>query len=190
MIQKISIRDRRNGVLKTIGYTVKSDSEEEYRQLIEVGRCHEVINAQDELDNYTSFFHFLRAYKKDHLVVVNVESLGLQLIQIVEICDWLIAENIKLSFIEKKVASDRLYLDILHEMAISEKNIVSRRTLTGLKKAREKGSVSGRPRIDDRIIHKIKYLYISQKKTIREISVECGVSLGTVHKYIKQTTCP
>lgn len=167
-----------------IGYTVKTDTKEESKYLKSVQGCAEVIITDDYQDNYIQFDEFLRRYKDNHLIVVNFESIGLQLSQMTPVFNLLEEEGIKLHFVEKPVATDQAYIHILKSLAHSEKEIVSRRTLKGLRVAHAKGVVSGRPKTDDKIVSKIKYLHRHQKKNIRQISVECGVSLGTVHKYI------
>jgi len=52
-------------------------------------------------------------------------------------------------------------------------------------KARKKGKIGGRPKIDPKTIKKIRQLYYEKKETIQYISEKCGVSVGTCYKYIK-----
>lgn len=169
-----------------IGYTVKIDSEEEMRQLFLMSGCLEVIQVQDEQDNYDKFADYLSTYNQAQLVVVNIESLGLQLNQLAPLLEIIINEKLDFVFIEKQGMSNYSYLELLYRLAVSEKEIISRRTRKYLRVARSKGVVSGRPAINQDIIDEIKYLYTSNKRTLREISVACSVSLGTVHKYINQ----
>ncbi|MBP1040235.1 recombinase family protein [Vagococcus sp. BWB3-3] len=168
--------------MTTIGYTVKTDSTLEKDLLTTVGQCQEII--QTDHDNYDRFAEFLHAYQHDQLVVVDFESIGLQLSQLAPLLEWLLEHEVSFHFMEKPVADDHDYLTILYQLAISEKEVVSRRTLNGLRVAHANGAVSGRPRINLATIKKIKYLHTYQRKNIRDIATECNVSLGTVHKYI------
>lgn len=45
----------------------------------------------------------------------------------------------------------------------------------------------GRPKIDNVVIRRMIFLREKKNYSLRQIAQECGVSLGTVHKYIKTT---
>ncbi|MBP1042817.1 recombinase family protein [Vagococcus sp. BWB3-3] len=172
--------------MKKVGYTVKTETDEETRYLSEVLGCQIVFEANDEGDNYSQFETFLKEHKDQQIVLMSFESMGLQLGQLAPIFHYIRDEGIDCHFVEKPFERDEDYLQLLTGLALSEKEIVSRRTLKGLRVAHAKGVVSGRPAINEQTIDRIRYLHTSQKKNIRQISTECGVSLGTVHKYIKR----
>ena len=53
-------------------------------------------------------------------------------------------------------------------------------------KSRSEGRNHGRPQISEEIVTEIRFLFDHKKKSMREISKICGVSLGTVHKYTRK----
>lgn len=172
--------------MNRIGYTAKIGSVEELSLLYGVGKCEEVIQLRDSENEFRDFERFLKEYRRKQIVLVNFSSMGLQLTQVTQLLELIKKEQIKVHFLQKELDSDEQYLSLLYELSMNEKEVVSRRTRRGLRVAHEKGIVGGRPTITKKTIEKIQYIHLSQKKTIREISNECGVSLGTVHKYINQ----
>lgn len=72
------------------------------------------------------------------------------------------------------------------KIAEMEKSVIRERTTKGLKEARLKGRVGGRPRISPETIEKIKSLYNHKRYTLRQIAQECNISLGTAYKYVQQ----
>lgn len=61
------------------------------------------------------------------------------------------------------------------------RNIVKKRLLL----ASENGVELGRPCIPAELVERIRYLRNVEKKSIRYIAERCDVSIGTVHKYVK-----
>lgn len=170
--------------MQRVGYTVKVEQESEVQALKDVGGCEKIIRAIENEDKYVQFSQFINDHANQQLVVVNVESIGLQLIQLAPLLERIQVENITLLIVENRGLLDSVYIQLLLDIARGEKSIISQRTLRGLRKAHANGSISGRPKIKAEIIDRINFLYYTQKKTLREISDMCQVSLGTVHKYI------
>ncbi|CAM4002329.1 recombinase family protein [Catellicoccus marimammalium] len=77
------------------------------------------------------------------------------------------------------------YIELIHNLANMEKNLIRRRTSQGLKKARTEGRVGGRPRVSQETIDRIQFLYDTDKYSLREIAEQCGISLGTAYKYVQ-----
>lgn len=168
---------------KRMGYTIYG-TPTELHQLYEEGHCQDVIQVGKDHDWFDDFEEFLITYKRDQLIVVNVESIGLQLSQLEPLLERVVSEALSLHFIENPLESDEAYIALLLALAKTEKAIVSHRTLVGLKRAQENGIVGGRPSIDQPIIDRIIELHTKRKYNIREISAACNVSIGTVHKYL------
>lgn len=170
-----------------IGYTILGHHEVERDRLTEEGRCDELVALTEVTTPVDSFLSCLKQHKQHHIVVVNIESIGLQINQYIPIYEYIINHDINLQFIEKETNSDRGYLTWLYQLARQEKLIVSHRTHVGLELAKQAGRKGGRPKIDASKIAEIHHLFYDKKRTLREISEISGVSLGTVHKYVKTT---
>ncbi|MBM9834571.1 recombinase family protein, partial [Enterococcus faecalis] len=64
----------------------------------------------------------------------------------------------------------QVYFNLMEGLAIMERSLIKERTLVGLNKARKKGKIGGRPKIDPKTIKKIRQLYYEKKETIQYIS--------------------
>lgn len=131
---------------------------------------------------------FVEKYSQDILVFHSLEDIGLQLGQLLPVLELVTNRQIPIIFIWKtglEELSDGWYLSGLLAIAKHEKEIVRRRALNGLEKAKKEGKEIGRPRINEKTIADIRYQYNHQGKSIREVSDYCHVSIGTVHKYLR-----
>ena len=71
-----------------------------------------------------------------------------------------------------------------------EREMIRKRTLAGLERAKSEGKTLGRRKVtDDTMTAKILELR-NGKKSIREIASEVGVSRGTVNNILKVVSCP
>ena len=108
-----------------------------------------------------------------HLVnaLAEFESLGIAFVSL--------SDNLDLS-----TASGRLMFNIIGAMAEFERALIQERVKAGLRNARAKGKRLGRPRkaVDAARVSKLR----SQGRSLREIAADLGLSLTTVHSYIKQ----
>ncbi len=168
-----------------IGYSTTGEVDE-CRRLKQVGQCEWIEVRQERPHTLAHFLDFLVRHRTDTIVVVNLESLNLSISHYDTIKHAVIENECELHFLDKELPDDRLYLQVLASLAKRDVAMMSRRTHEGLEKAKANGKVGGRPTINPELINRIGLLHQVHRKTIREISTECGVSLGTVHKYIKQ----
>lgn len=132
---------------------------------------------------------FIAHGDKFNLMMHSVDDLNLQLIQLFPILEAVKASGSYIQFMEQGLTerlADELYFEVLVELASSEKRTMQRRYEKSKMQAQAKGKTFGRPVIEERTIKQIQYLYKVEKRSIREISQKCGVSVGTVHKYIKE----
>ncbi len=166
-----------------IGYSITGEADE-CRRLEEDGQCDKIVVSRETPHTLSDFFAFMERYRTNTIVVVNVESLNVSISQYDKIRQALTDTECELHFLEKDLPDDGLYVQVLAEVGKRDAIMMSRRTHKGLEKAKADGKVGGRPTIRPELIERIQVLHQVYRKTIREISDECGVSLGTVHKYI------
>ncbi|MBP1039479.1 hypothetical protein I6N95_00525 [Vagococcus sp. BWB3-3] len=131
------------------------------------------------------------AAKSDEFILLthSLDDLNLQLIQFFPILEALKDRDHVIRFVEQGLAEPlphEVYFEILVELASSEKRTMQRRYEKSKIQAQAKGKTFGRPVIDERTIKQIQSLYMVERRSIREISQKCEVSVGTVHKYIKE----
>ncbi|MBO0428369.1 recombinase family protein [Vagococcus fluvialis] len=127
--------------------------------------------------------------KDTELFLYDLSSLDKTILQLEEFFNYLKEKNIRLTFMNDASPlshlSGDIILPILMELVITERKILSKRTVKGIEEARRKGNIGGRPTISEETIERIKYLYQNQFGSMREIAAECGISLGTAYKYVQ-----
>ncbi len=168
-----------------IGYSTTGETDE-CQRLKEEGKCEWIEVNRETPNTLGQFLAFLERHRTHVIVVVNLESINLSISHYETIEEVVGRYECELHFLEKELPSDEGYLRVLAGLAKRDVAMMSRRTHEGLNKARANGKIGGRPSVKPEVVDRIQLLYQVHKKTIREISTECGVSLGTVHKYISQ----
>ncbi len=166
-----------------IGYSTTGETDE-CQRLKEEGRCEWIEVNRETPHTLGQFLAFLNRHRTKEIVVVNLESINLSISHYETIEEAVRSCECELHFLEKELASDGVYLHVLAGLAKRDVAMMSRRTHEGLEKAKANGKIGGRPSLNPALIERIQVLHQVHRKTIREISTECGVSLGTVHKYI------
>ena len=82
--------------------------------------------------------------------------------------------------------SEKNYYLFVKQIAEMERNVLKKKTIYGLKVERNDGRVGGRPKISECTIKTIISLRKKQDLPLRKIAEICQVSLGTVHKYLRE----
>lgn len=182
--------------MKEIGYVRTTITDNDYLcqqgQLTEFG-CDEIFLdsfdkndcplQQAELDTVVA-----QMQPEDTLVVTDLSRLGRSTRQLTDLTGLLAARNIHLvslaEGIDTREPSGKCYFKLMDGLAEMESVLIKERTLVGLNNARKKGKIGGRPKIDPKVVRRIRQLYFEKKETIQYISSKCGVSVGTCYKYI------
>ena len=109
-----------------------------------------------------------------HLIelVEHFESMGVHFVSI--------QDNI-----DTTTATGRFFFRVMASIAELERDIIAERTRQGLKVARARGRVGGRPRVSKDKIELALKMYHSREYSLREIVKATGVSQSTLYNYIK-----
>lgn len=182
--------------MKTIGYArttiTDKDLTSQIRALKHYG-CDEVFHESFEVKNKETVYSKLDEVvhsldKEDTLVVCRLNRLGKSTRQLTELTQVFMKKGSHLVSLDDEIDTRQpmgnLYFKLMDGLALMECDLIKERTLIGLNKARKKGKIGGRPKIDDRIARKIRSLHYEKKETIQLIASKCGVSVGTCYKYI------
>jgi len=136
----------------------------------ELQRLMEVCEAKDTIIIYHScvFEKNLRSYAK--------------------IIEEFMDKQVDLLILDEKIDThiEKNYYTTVKKIADMERYVLQKKTIYGIKNARNDGRVGGRPKITETTIKNINHLRNVQKLPLRKISELCNVSLGTVHKYIHE----
>lgn len=79
-----------------------------------------------------------------------------------------------------------LILDIALALAEDRRRDISRKTRDGLAAARARGIVGGRPSVVDADKRRVLFARRDEGESIRKIADALGISVGTVHKELRQ----
>lgn len=77
-------------------------------------------------------------------------------------------------------------LTVMSGLSQLERDLISQRTKEGLKSARARGRVGGRPKTKEYDINKAIKLYNTEEYTIKEITEMTGISKATLYNYIRE----
>lgn len=137
------------------------------------------------------FLEFVKSNSENDICFDSISDTGLQVIQMLPALEWL-KKSDRIMYIENQdlffsVDSQRVF-DFIYGLAIGERMLLQLRTTEYMKIARENGVSPGRPAINQLVKEKIKHLHTMEKRSIREIALICGVSVGTAYKYAKKDT--
>jgi len=132
---------------------------------------------------------FLR--EGDTLVVWKLDRLGRSLQDLIQIVNRLRERGIGFKSLQENMDTTspggKLIFHIFGALAEFEREIIRERTMAGLKAARARGRLGGRPRkLDKNKVKMVRDLYESKEYTIREICEMMGVSKQTLYNYLRE----
>jgi DNA invertase Pin-like site-specific DNA recombinase len=88
-------------------------------------------------------------------------------------------------WLDTTTAQGQLLLTIFGGLSEFERNLISERTRDGLKSARARGRVGGRPKVNDEKIERALMLYDLKALGVMDICRMTGISKTTLYKYLK-----
>ncbi|WP_251862452.1 recombinase family protein [Clostridium sp. Marseille-Q2269] len=130
--------------------------------------------------------------KGDILVVWRLDRLGRSLKHLIEVVNDLSEKNIGFQSLQEKIdtttSGGKLIFHIFASLAEFERDIIRERTNAGLKAARARGRIGGRPRVmDNKKISMAKALVNDPNNSIKDICETLNVSKATLYRYLKQS---
>ena len=148
-----------------------------------------VSGAKTERLGLNEALEFLR--EGDSLVVWRLDRLGRSLKHLLETVSLLEERGIGLRSLQESIdtttSGGRLIFHIFGALAEFERNFIRERTMAGLKAARARGRVGGRPRKLDVKKTELAYrLYDEKKHTVNELCQMLGISKPTLYSYLHQ----
>ena len=84
--------------------------------------------------------------------------------------------------IDTNTSTGKLLFTLMSAIAQFERDVIADRTREGLKSARARGRVGGRPRVNEDSVRKAVKLYKTQQYTVREIEELTGVKKDTLYR--------
>jgi len=178
-----------------IGYvrvsTLEQNVDPQIDQLKQAG-CERIFRdkasgAKTERPGLQEALDFLR--EGDMLVVWRLDRLGRSLRHLLETVGKLEERGIGFRSLQESIdtttSGGRLIFHIFGALAEFERNLIRERTMAGLRAARARGRVGGRPRKLDAKKTELAYRLSDEKKyAVKEICQMLGVSKPTLYAYL------
>ena len=126
----------------------------------------------------------------DTLVVDSFSRLSRSTKDLLEVVEGLTQKGVNLISLKEKLdtttATGKLMLTMLSALSQFERDIIAERTKDGLKAARARGRMGGRPKANEAAIQKALKLYDADKLSIKEISEATGISTSTINRRVAE----
>jgi DNA invertase Pin-like site-specific DNA recombinase len=127
----------------------------------------------------------------DTVVIESLSRIGRStkdLIELMELMELFQQKGVNLISLKESIdtttSTGKLVFAIFSAIAQFERDVIADRTKEGLKAARARGRVGGRPKIDSEITKKAVKLYHSGQYSLKEIEELTGVKRSTVYRNI------
>ena len=126
----------------------------------------------------------------DTVVIESLSRLGRSVKNLSELMEYFNTKNIRLVSMKETIdttsPTGRLLYTILASLAAFERDILVERTSEGLKAARARGRVGGRPKTDAKAMQKALALYQTKEYSITDITDLTGVSKSALYRALKE----
>lgn len=124
----------------------------------------------------------------DIVIIESLSRLGRSTKDLLALLDEFNNKGVKVISLKENIDTDtplgKLLIVVLSAISQFERDLIVQRTKEGLKSARARGRVGGRPKTDNKSIEKAVKLYKTGAYSIKEITALCGISVSTLYRYI------
>lgn len=128
----------------------------------------------------------LRMREGDLIVVESLSRLGRSTKDLLNLLDEFDSKGVQLISLKESIDTStptgKLLVTVLSAISQFERDLIVQRTQEGLKAARARGRMGGRPPVDDKTIQKALKLYAANTHTTKEIASICGISVSTLYR--------
>ncbi len=150
-----------------------------------------ISGASRERPNLNAMLEQCRA--GDTIVVYKLDRLGRSLIHLVNLVNKLMEDGIHLQSltdnIDTSTSQGKLMFNVFASLAEFERDLIRERTQAGLKAARARGRLGGRPKGLSKEAEATSYavaaLYRERKLSVQQIADRLGISKMTLYKYLR-----
>ena len=127
----------------------------------------------------------------DTLVTDSFSRLSRSTKDLLELVERLNAQGVNLVSIKEQLdtttATGKMMLTMLSALSQFERDLIAERTADGLKAARARGRMGGRPKAgSEKVKAQAIAMYKANALTNGEIAEKCGVSIATLNRWIRE----
>lgn len=126
----------------------------------------------------------------DTLVIYSLSRLGRKTKDLIGLIEKFNAENINLISIKENIDTNspmgRAMIGMISIFSELEREIIVERVREGVKNARARGRMGGRPRANEEKVNEAIALYRSELYSVQEIIAKTGVSKATIYRRLNE----
>lgn len=134
----------------------------------------------------------------DVLVIWKLDRLGRSLRHLVELAGVLLAQEVGLKSLndplDTTTSQGRLVFNLFASLAEFERDLIRERTQAGLRAARARGRLGGRPKglppEAEKTACAAETLYRERRLSVREIAAQLGIAKSTLYDYLRHRGVP
>jgi DNA invertase Pin-like site-specific DNA recombinase len=181
-----------------IGYARVSTADQHLRMqedALKSAGCEEIFTdvvsgAKSQRPGLDKALEYIR--EGDTLVVWKLDRLGRSIQHLIQLMTTLNEKKIGFKSLQESIdtstSGGKLIFHMFSALAEFERDLIQERTQAGLKAARARGRMGGRPpSLDNRQINRMIELYDEGKSTVAEICKIFSISRPSFYNYLKQT---
>lgn len=124
----------------------------------------------------------------DTVVIESLSRLGRSTKDLIELMELFVERGVNLVSLKESIdtssSTGKLLFTLMSALAQFERDLISERTVEGLKAARSRGRMGGRPKINDDQIKKAIKIYNTKQYSLKEIEDMTGVKKSTLYRRI------
>lgn len=133
-----------------------------------------------------AMFDMLR--EGDTVVVWKLDRIGRNTKHLIEIAEKFKSLGVNFVSLKENIdtsnAMGNFFFQLMAALAEFERENMIERTTAGLKAARSRGRLGGRPKVNKKKIDMALTMYDSKQYTIAQICEACGISNATLYRYV------
>lgn len=130
-----------------------------------------------------------RITEGDTVVVESLSRLGRSTKDLIELTELFQSKGVHLVSLKEQIdtstSTGKLLFTLMSAIAQFERDVIADRTREGLKSARARGRIGGRPKANPDAVKKAVKLYHTGQYTIQEIEELTGVKKSTLYRNLK-----
>lgn len=148
-----------------------------------------ISGSKDQRIGLNEVFDYIR--DGDVLMVCKLDRLGRSIKHLIQTVSDLQSKNIGFISLQEKIdtstSGGKLIFYIFSALAEFERDIIRERTRSGLKAARARGRMGGRPPLlDNKKIKRLVEMYSDRKNSVKEICKIFDISKPSLYVYLKR----
>lgn len=131
-----------------------------------------------------------RIIEGDPIVIESLSRLGRSTKDLIELVELFEKKKVHLVSLKESIDTStptgKLLFTLMSALAQFERDVITERTKEGLKSARARGRMGGRPKIDKAKVKQAVKLYNTRQYSMKEIAELTGVKKATLYRNLKQ----